>query len=87
VNTEVHHLIQYIHQLLHHEAFDDSLLGNLIDNKMITLLQYIFNPTETAMRHPISSNWTVDWDITTIIEALKQIYFVSEFNFFLRFEI
>ena len=27
VNTEVHHLIQYIHQLLRHEAFDDSVLG------------------------------------------------------------
>ena len=36
VNTEVHHLIQYIHQLLRNEAFDDSVLGNLIDNETIT---------------------------------------------------
>ena len=27
VNTEVHMLIQHIHQLLRQEAFDDSLLG------------------------------------------------------------
>jgi hypothetical protein len=56
VNTEVHHLIQYTHQLLRHEAFDDSVLGNLIDNETITLLQYIFAPTETALHHPIISH-------------------------------
>jgi len=50
VNTEVHLLIQYIHQLLRHEAFDDSVLGNLIDNETVTLLEYIFHPTETASR-------------------------------------
>ena len=38
VNTEVHMLIEHIHQLLHQEAFDDSVLGNLIDNETITLL-------------------------------------------------
>ena len=38
VNTEVHLLIQHIHQLLRQEAFDDSVLGNLIDNETITLL-------------------------------------------------
>ena len=61
MNTEVHHLIQYIHQLLRHEAFDDSVLGNLIDN-------------ETASRHPIVNHWTVDWDVATIIEALEELY-------------
>ena len=30
MNTEVHLLIQHIHQLLRQEAFDDSVLGNLI---------------------------------------------------------
>jgi hypothetical protein len=74
VNTEVHHLIQYIHQLLRHEAFDDSVLGNLIDNKTITLLEYVFAPTETASHHPIVSSWTVDWDVATIIEALEEVY-------------
>ena len=44
VNTEVHLLIQHIHQLLHQEAFDDSVLGNLIDNETITLLGYVFAP-------------------------------------------
>jgi hypothetical protein len=60
-----------IHQLLRHEAFDDSVLGNLIDNETITLLRYIFRPTETASRHPIVNHWTVDWDVATIIEALE----------------
>ena len=50
VNTEVQPLIQYIHQLLRHEAFDDSVLENLIDNETVTLLEYIFHPTETASR-------------------------------------
>ena len=36
VNTEVHLLIQHIQ-----EAFDDSGLGNLIDNETITLLGYV----------------------------------------------
>ena len=36
---EVHHLIQYIHQLLRHEALDDLVLGNLIDDETITLLR------------------------------------------------
>ena len=73
VNTEVHHLIQYIHQLLRHEAFDDSVLGNLINNETITLMEYVF-ATETASRHPIVSYWSVDWDVATIREALDEIY-------------
>ena len=43
-NTEVHLLIQHIHQLLHQKASDDSVLGNLIDNETITLLEYVFAP-------------------------------------------
>ena len=42
VNTDVHHFIQYIHQLLHQEAFADSVLSNLIDSETITLLGYVF---------------------------------------------
>ena len=66
VNTEVHLLIQYIYQLLRHEAFDDFVLGILTDSETITLLEYVFAPTETAWRHHIVSNWTVDWDVATI---------------------
>jgi hypothetical protein len=60
--------------LLRHDAFDDSVLGNLIDNETINLLQYIFNPTETVRRHPIIRHWTVDWDVATIIEAFEELY-------------
>jgi hypothetical protein len=56
VNTEVHLLIQYIHRLLSQEAFDDSVMGNLIDNETITLLGYVFAPTETASRNPITTH-------------------------------
>ena len=70
-------MILYIHQLLRHDAFDDSVLGNLIDNETINLLQYIFNPTETARRHPIISHWTVDWDVATIIEAFVELYLLQ----------
>ena len=54
VNTEVHRFIQYIHQLLRQEAFDESILGNIgnmIDTETISLLQFIFSPTETRRRH------------------------------------
>jgi hypothetical protein len=69
VNTEVHLLIQYIHQLLSQEAFDD-----LIDNETITLMGYVFAPTETASRNSITTHWTIDWDVATIIEALEELY-------------
>jgi hypothetical protein len=45
VNTEVHLFIQYIHRLLSHEAFVDSVLGNMIDTETISLLQFIFYST------------------------------------------
>ena len=66
VNMEIHLLIQYIHQLLRHEAFDDFVLRILIDSETITLLEYVFAPTETAWRHRIVSHWTVDWVVATI---------------------
>jgi len=65
VNTEVHLLIQHIHRLLSQEAFDDSVMGNLIDNETITLLGYA---------NPITTHWTIDWDAATIIEALEELY-------------
>jgi hypothetical protein len=74
VNTDVHLFIQYIHRLLSHEAFDDSVMGNMIDTETISLLQFIFYPTETHMRHPINNHWTIDWDVATIIEALEELY-------------
>ena len=74
VNTEVHLFIQYIHRLLSHEAFDESVMGNMIDTETISLLQFLFYPTETHRRHPISNHWTIDWDVATIIEALEELY-------------
>jgi hypothetical protein len=44
-------------------------MGNLIDNETITLLGYVFAPTETASRNPITTHWTVDWDV-----ALEELY-------------
>ena len=66
--------IQYIQQLLRQEAFDESVMGNMIDTETISLLQFIFYPTETRRRHPITTHWTVDWDVATIIEALEELY-------------
>jgi hypothetical protein len=74
VNTEVHLFIQHIHQLLRQEAFDETVLGNMIDTETISLLQFIFYPTETRRRPPITTHWTVDWDVATIIEALEELY-------------
>ena len=30
--------------------------------------------SETATRHPITSHWTVDWDVATVIVALEELY-------------
>ena len=56
VNTGVHLFIQCIHQLLRQEAFDESVMGNMIDTETISLLQFIFYPTETRRRHPITTH-------------------------------
>ncbi len=29
---------------------------------------------ETASRDPITTHWTIDWDVATIIEALEELY-------------
>ena len=47
--------------MLRKEAFDESVMENMID-------------TETRRRHPITTHWTVDWDVATIIEALEELY-------------
>ena len=59
--------IKYLHQLIRADAFDDSVIINLIESETIGLLTYYFQPTETAREHPITHNWTVDWDVATII--------------------
>ena len=46
----------------------------MIDNETITLLGYVFAPTETASRNPLTTHWTIDWDVATIIEALEELY-------------
>jgi hypothetical protein len=56
VNTEVHLFIQHIYLLLRSEAFDESVLVNMIDPETISLLQFIFYPTETRRRNPITTH-------------------------------
>jgi hypothetical protein len=46
--------IKYLHQLMRADAFDDSVIINLIDSETINLLTYYFNPTEAAREHPIT---------------------------------
>jgi hypothetical protein len=70
----VHTIIKYLHQLLRADAFDDSVIINLIDSETVDLLNYYFQPTETAREHPIAHYWTVDWDVATIIQALEELY-------------
>jgi hypothetical protein len=56
VNTKVHLFIQYIQQLLRQEACDESVMGNMIDTETISLLQFLFHPTETRRRHHITTH-------------------------------
>jgi len=66
--------IKYLHQFIRADAFNDSVIINLIDSETIRLLTYYFNPTETAREHPISHHWTVDWDVAMIIHAMEELY-------------
>ena len=50
--------IKYLHQLIRADAFDDSVIINLIDSETVGLLTYYFQPTETAREHPINHHWT-----------------------------
>jgi len=59
------------------------VLRILIDSETITLLEYVFAPTETAWRHRIVSHWTVDWDVATILEALEELYLLQTFGLWL----
>jgi hypothetical protein len=43
VNTEVHLFIQYIQQLLRQEAFDESVMGNMIDTDLPTTILVLSN--------------------------------------------
>ena len=40
--------IKYLHQLIRADAFDDSVIINLIDSETVGLLTYYFQPTETS---------------------------------------
>ena len=60
VNTEVRMLIEHIHQLLRQEAFDDSVLGNLIDSDTIPQSHH--------------DSLSIDWDVAIIVEALEELY-------------
>ena len=66
--------IKYLHQLLRADAFDDSVIINLINSETVGLLTYYFQPTETVREHPITHHWTVDWDVATINQALVKLY-------------
>ena len=66
--------IKYLHQLLRADAFDHSVIINLIDSEAVGLLTYYFQPTETAREHLITHHWTVDWDVAMIIQALEELY-------------
>ena len=57
--------IKYLHQLIRADAFDDSVIINLIDSETIGLLTY-FQPTETARENPITHHWVVDWDLLSM---------------------
>ena len=73
-SVAVYTFIKYLHQLIRADAFDDSVIINLIDSETIGLLTYYFNPTQTAREHPIAHHWTVDWDVATVIQALEELY-------------
>jgi hypothetical protein len=49
-SVEVDTFIKYLHQLLRADAFDDSVIINLIATETIGLLTYYFSTTETSSK-------------------------------------
>jgi len=73
-SVAVNSFIKYLHQLLRADAFDDSIIINLIDSETVGLLTYYFQQHGDGARTPITHHWTVDWDVATIIQALEELY-------------
>ena len=49
-------------------------MQQLMDSATIRLLGILFTPSETARLHPIETHWTTDWDVSTILKALEEMY-------------
>jgi hypothetical protein len=56
----VRKFIEHIHNLIRGNAFDDSVMTQLMDSVVIRLLTMHFTPSETARLHPIENHWTTD---------------------------
>jgi hypothetical protein len=67
VSTKVHLLIQHINQLLRQEAFDDSVLGNLIDKETIWCQRI-----EDMETHP-SKVIALCWDVSPYLRFVDTI--------------
>jgi hypothetical protein len=48
----------HIRNLIRANAFDDSVMQQLMDNATIRLLGILFKPSETARLHPVETHWT-----------------------------
>ena len=70
----VNKFITHIRNLIRANAFDDSVMQQLMDSAAIRLLGILFTPSETARQHPIETHWTTDWDVATILKALEELY-------------
>ncbi len=70
----VNKFITHIRNLIRANAFDDSVMQQLMDSAAIRLLGILFTPSETARLHPIENHWTTDWDVATILKALEELY-------------
>ena len=70
----VNKFITHIRNLIRANAFDDSVMQQLMDSAAIKLLGILFTPSETARLDPIENPWTTDWDVATILKALEELY-------------
>ena len=52
--------IAHIRNLIRADAFDDSVMQQLMDSATIRLIGILFTPSETARFHPIENHWTID---------------------------
>ena len=69
-----HESVAHIRNLIRADAFDDSVMQQLMNSATIRLLGILFTPSETTRLHPIENHWTTDWDVATILRAPEEMY-------------
>jgi len=66
--------VQHLHALLRSSAYDETVLDRLIDDEARSMLSLGFLTGKHLTKEHPTSNWMLDWDLATFIDALEDSY-------------